>query len=193
MDDYLTKPLQVAALAQALEKWLSPTAGPPPVTQAAEPEPAPLAVVDADADAGVSDEQLVDLSRLEDFKEFDDEELTMTRQVVGLFLADAQERLDAIDHAVAMADAAALADAAHALKGAASNVGAVALSRAAAVLEDGARVVGHPMLREAHGGCTPCGAGRARRWPTGPEAGRAPSRRGRAKHVTTPAGLFSLA
>ncbi|MBA2962814.1 MULTISPECIES: response regulator [Ramlibacter] len=136
MDDYLTKPLQVAALAQALEKWLAP--GPMTAASAAAPGPAVLAE-GAPARPPEEDGPLMDFARLEEFKEFDDEELSMTRQVVELFVADAPERLAAVEAAVAAGDAQALGRAAHALKGAASNVGAVALSHAASALEADAR------------------------------------------------------
>ncbi|NML43941.1 response regulator [Ramlibacter sp. G-1-2-2] len=120
MDDYLTKPLQVAALAQALEKWIAGRA------LAAPPAPAAAAVPEA---------ALVDFARLEEFREFDDEELTMTKEVIALFLQDTPVRLDAIDAALAAHDAGALATAAHALKGAAGNVGATALHVASGELE----------------------------------------------------------
>jgi signal transduction histidine kinase/CheY-like chemotaxis protein/HPt (histidine-containing phosphotransfer) domain-containing protein len=127
MDDYLTKPLQVAALAQALEKWIGGAA-------AAQPQPAAAPAV-----APPPDVPVMDFSRLDEFKEFDDEELTMTREVVGLFLDDTPGRLAAIDQAVAAGDAAQLATAAHALKGSAGNVGARALHVAAGELESLAR------------------------------------------------------
>ena len=127
MDDYLTKPLQVAALAQALEKWIAgPKAADAPATAA--PPVAPPA-----------DVPIMDFSRLDEFKEFDDEALTMTREVVGLFLDDTPGRLDAIDQAVASGDATLLATAAHALKGSAGNVGARALHVTAGELESLAR------------------------------------------------------
>ena len=124
MDDYLTKPLQVAALAQALEKWIpAAPAAPPVAAPAAAPAEAPL----------------MDFGRLEEFKEFDDADLSMTREVIALFLADTPQRLDAIARAAAAGDASALATAAHALKGAAGNVGALALHQAAGELEALAR------------------------------------------------------
>jgi len=127
MDDYLTKPLHVAALAQALERWIAQgpaaAAAEPP---AAAPPPAPEA-------------PLMDFSRLEEFKEFDDEQLTMTREVIALFMADTPPRLDAIAGAVAAQDAGALSLAAHALKGGASNVGAKAIQQHADALEAAAK------------------------------------------------------
>jgi len=123
MDDYLTKPLHVAALAQTLESWLARGGAAVPsasVAGTAAPE---------------ATRALVEFGRLEEFREFDDESLTMTREVIGLFLTDTPVRLNAIDAALETGDALALAQAAHALKGSASNVGAVALQGVAATLE----------------------------------------------------------
>ncbi|MRD48664.1 response regulator [Caenimonas koreensis] len=126
MNEYLTKPLHVAALAQALERW---TAGDAPAVARAA---AGASAAAPEADAGV---QLLDPSRLEEFKEFDDEDLSMTKEVVALFVKDAPLRIDAIEQAIAAGDAGAVAKAAHALKGAASNIGAVAIQSEAAQLE----------------------------------------------------------
>jgi len=142
MDDYLTKPLHVAALAQALERWVAPG-------------PAAFAADDG-ADAGRKDERggaapshapapppaeapLMDFARLEEFREFDDEDLTMTQEVIGLFLADTPPRLEALTQAAASQDAVALGRAAHALKGGAGNIGAKAIQQHADALEAAAK------------------------------------------------------
>ncbi|MBC7601298.1 MAG: response regulator, partial [Ramlibacter sp.] len=141
MNEYLTKPLHVAALAQALERWTSQETA---VVQPAVAAPvAPVAVA--------ADVQLLDPARLNEFKEFDDEDLTMTKEVVALFIKDAPLRIEAIAHAVAAGDAGAIARAAHALKGSASNVGAVALQNEAAQLEKeaGAGEIGAAAARAA--------------------------------------------
>ena len=78
---------------------------------------------------------LIDWGRLDQFREFDDEALSMTREVLMLFVGEAPQRIDDIRCALASCDSAALSHAAHALKGAASNVGATALSEVSSVLE----------------------------------------------------------
>jgi signal transduction histidine kinase/CheY-like chemotaxis protein/HPt (histidine-containing phosphotransfer) domain-containing protein len=78
---------------------------------------------------------LIDWSRLNQFKEFDDDERSMTREVISLFLQDAPRRRDDIKADLTTTDTASLSLHAHALKGAASNVGAAALSDACSVLE----------------------------------------------------------
>lgn len=80
----------------------------------------------------------MDWSRLEEFAEFDDEAQSMTREVVGLFLADVPRRIGAIEEAWAARDAEELGRAAHALKGAASNIGALAVQAECAALEEDA-------------------------------------------------------
>jgi CheY-like chemotaxis protein/HPt (histidine-containing phosphotransfer) domain-containing protein len=78
---------------------------------------------------------IMDWSRLEQFKEFDDDERTMTREVMGLFVQDAPQRRNDILASLGTTDPALLSLRAHALKGAASNVGAAALSNACSALE----------------------------------------------------------
>jgi signal transduction histidine kinase/DNA-binding response OmpR family regulator len=129
MDDYLTKPLQVSALAQALERW---------VTQR-ETQAASAAQQTTTAPPSAAEAPLMDFSRLEEFREFDDEELTMTKEVIGLFLADTPARLQALADAAGSADAHALATTAHALKGGASNIGAKAIQQHADALEAAAK------------------------------------------------------
>ncbi len=129
MDDYLTKPLHVAALALALERWVAQGAA--RQETAADRGPA--------AASAAAEVPLMDFARLEEFKEFDDEELTMTKEVIGLFLSDTPPRLEALANAVADQDAGALARAAHALKGGASNVGAQAIQQHADALEAAAK------------------------------------------------------
>ncbi|MES2361302.1 MAG: response regulator [Pseudomonadota bacterium] len=131
MNDYLTKPLYVAALTLALERWMDQ----PGVGGNA------TAVDTAPAVAAVQDEEpaLMDFERLAQFKEFDDDALTMTREVIALFRTDAVLRLDAIDEAIRSDDAQALSWASHALVGAAGNVGAVAMQSVGMALETHAK------------------------------------------------------
>ncbi|MBC7609509.1 MAG: response regulator [Polaromonas sp.] len=145
MNDYLTKPLHVADLAQALERWLNqrgvvgtPAANaqnapslPKPGFEA-EQLPTPVIVA-------IPEPVLMDFERLAQFKEFDDKELTLTREVIGLFMADATQRLDAIGEAIRAHDAQALSWACHALVGATGNVGAVAMQSVGIALETQAK------------------------------------------------------
>ncbi len=87
---------------------------------------------------------LMDWSRLDQFKEFDDDERSMTREVMGLFIQDAPMRRNDLLASLGTTDAALLSLRAHALKGAASNVGAVALSDACSTLEHACKTSGWP-------------------------------------------------
>jgi|JI6StandDraft_1071083.scaffolds.fasta_scaffold24783_1 signal transduction histidine kinase/DNA-binding response OmpR family regulator len=131
MQDYLTKPLQVSALAQTLDKWIARAAQSTTTAEHASSHGTQPTV-----DTTLAP---LDFDRLDEFKEFDDEALSMTREVIGLFLADAPLRIDAIEHALQAGDASALARAAHALKGAASNIGALQLYASCVELEATAR------------------------------------------------------
>lgn len=132
---YLTKPLQVAALARVLEKWAG-SHDRQRLADAIDREPA-LAL--DGQDGGDEPDKLMDFSRLEEFREFDDDERTMIREVVAMFIAEAPQRLAVIEAAVASGDAAALSVAAHALKGAAGNVGASALQSLCRRIEEDSR------------------------------------------------------
>ena len=136
MQDYLTKPLQVSALAQAIEKWVQARA---PATGSGLEAPASQGAPQAPLDGSAHADPVMDFSRLNEFKEFDDEALSMTREVVGLFIADAPHRVQAIGQAIAAGDAEELSRAAHALKGAAGNIGAVAIQGVCAALEADAK------------------------------------------------------
>jgi len=133
MVEFLSKPLRMAALSGALAR------------HARHPEP-PRAVALTDSEfaglplpSGPASRQriqvLVDWSRLEQFREFDDDDLSMTREVIALFASESPLRINDIRMALSACDSAALSRAAHALKGAASNVGAQALSESCGLLE----------------------------------------------------------
>ena len=87
----------------------------------------------------------MDFERLAQFKEFDDDQLSMTREVIALFRTDALLRMDAIEQAVRASDAQALSWACHALVGSAGNVGAVAMQSIAAGLEQYAKAGSVPV------------------------------------------------
>lgn len=126
MIGFLPKPLRIDELSEALARYaviekkpLQILAAPPAAAQA----------------PGSAMNVLMDWSRLEQFKEFDDDQSTMTREVIALFVTDAPLRAEAILVAYQATNSAELSRAAHALKGAASNVGATALADACFVLE----------------------------------------------------------
>lgn len=130
MVDFLPKPLRMDELSEVLARHAChPEDRSACGLNAAEPLP-------EDAGAGLqSAPMLVRWSRLEQFREFDDEQQSMTREVIVMFASQLLQRTNDIRMALNTFDSAALSRAAHALKGAASNVGAQALSEACARLE----------------------------------------------------------
>ena len=140
MDDYLTKPLHVADLAQALERWVDSEGG--KVRPDADDPVSPTTVADLleSPEQSATDEPvLMDFDRLAQFREFDDDELTLTREVISLFMADATQRVEAIAQAVRAHDAPALSWASHALVGAAGNIGAIAMQSVGIAFETQAK------------------------------------------------------
>jgi CheY-like chemotaxis protein/HPt (histidine-containing phosphotransfer) domain-containing protein len=132
MVGFLPKPLRIDELSESLARHARQPASENATKIMAFGQAAAL----HDGQNGTESEQmLMDWSRLEQFREFDDDELTMTREVVALFSKEMPPRIDDIRSALSACDSAALSRAAHALKGAASNVGAQALSNACAILE----------------------------------------------------------
>ncbi|MCZ8256625.1 MAG: Hpt domain-containing protein, partial [Polaromonas sp.] len=132
MVGFLPKPLRIDELSEALARYARQADGEGATKIIAKSQGAAWANPQNDPQTPVI---LMDWSRLEQFKEFDDDERTMTREVIALFTSDAPNRINDIREALEASDSAELSRAAHALKGAASNVGAEALSDACFVLE----------------------------------------------------------
>jgi CheY-like chemotaxis protein/HPt (histidine-containing phosphotransfer) domain-containing protein len=126
---FLSKPLRMEELDEAIRQFARMDQNANPTASAAS-APVTHAAMTPVADA------LMDWSRLEQFKEFDDEHMTMTRQVIALFMADAPARMHHIHQALASANVGEMSRAAHALKGSASNVGATSLAKACQALEE---------------------------------------------------------
>ncbi|MBC7547486.1 MAG: response regulator, partial [Polaromonas sp.] len=148
MVDYLTKPLQPWALAQSLLRWVGvgPVAG--SLTAVAVPtaprQSSPLAthatagrplLAGSTSDDLAMPHGLVDLDRLNDFREFDDSQFTITHEVINLLFKEVPVKLSALEQAVANNDVAALISAAHSLRGVSGHVGAVVVQHLCSTLE----------------------------------------------------------
>jgi hypothetical protein len=118
MDDYLTKPLTLDALAAVLARWV-PAGSVPTAVEAVAPLPAADAGL-AEPEPPVLDAQVI--GRLERLGKAAGEELL--GQLAILFLADADARLVSLRRELAADDAAAVARSAHTLGGASANLGA---------------------------------------------------------------------
>ena len=135
MDDYLTKPLDFDAVRAVL------------VTAAAgivDKQAALAAKLETSAKTdslGVaSGAPLIDWSRLDEVRGYDTPEGTVVRDVILSFMKEAPARLCLLRSSAAAHDAQALRASAHALKGAAINVGAIAVADCATRLEEAAKL-----------------------------------------------------
>ena len=134
MVGFLAKPLRLDELAEALERYSSiPHDAIESVADCARIQGA--TALNDPLKEPVLQPVLMDWNRLEQFKAFDDDDQSMTREIVALFVRDAPGHSAALADALQASNPAALAQAAHALKGAALNIGASALSDACGALE----------------------------------------------------------
>jgi signal transduction histidine kinase/CheY-like chemotaxis protein/HPt (histidine-containing phosphotransfer) domain-containing protein len=120
MNDYITKPVDPKALAEALERWL------PKETVPVSPEAA-SSVSARKTESPVFDKAGM-IARL-----MDDEELT--RVIAEGFLEDIPRQMEALRGCLVAGDAAATERQAHTIKGAAANVGGELLRQVAAEME----------------------------------------------------------
>ncbi|SOD91997.1 response regulator [Caenispirillum bisanense] len=119
MDDYLTKPVDLARLDAALARWLGEA---PRLTATAAAAPAMPAASDAVVDFAVLTSILGD-------------DPALLTAMLHEFLAATRDALDLLRAALAQGDAKAVARAAHRLKGSARAAGAGPMARAAEALE----------------------------------------------------------
>jgi len=117
MDDFLTKPIDAAALAETLTRWLSKTEESEPVETEQNQMP--------EQDAFSWDELLETLGGDED----------LVRELIQLYLEDAPTQVAAIREAVEKGDAGQVQRSGHTLKGASGSVGAKALQATAFEVE----------------------------------------------------------
>jgi two-component system sensor histidine kinase/response regulator len=123
MDEYLTKPIQLADLARAMARWL-PAAGPPDAVAIA---PSPATAPRAD---------IVDVSVLKSLVGDDD---ATVREFLAEFLSAARAQAAEILACCAAEDHRGLGSVAHKLKASSRSVGALALGDLCAELENASR------------------------------------------------------
>ena len=119
MNDYIAKPVNQTDIINLLNKWL------PSSTRR------PLLFSDSETDATIFDSEKL-LNDLQSDKK-------LFHEILGVFMSDAEDQIDAIADSLGQADAIELRSHAHTLKGSAANIGAKALSDASARLENLAR------------------------------------------------------
>ncbi|HEX5692085.1 MAG TPA: response regulator, partial [Roseiflexaceae bacterium] len=123
MDDYLSKPIDRAALERTLERWLNPnedSAAPAPATPIVQP----------------SSDDPIDWQRLLTATDHDDE---LARELAVLFIESGASNMQDIVTALQDRDYGKLGEKAHEIKGSSANLQALAASAAAERLEFAAR------------------------------------------------------
>ncbi len=123
MDDYLSKPIDLSALAEVLERMLDGHSAALAITpgRPATKEPGEQPPLDHD--------RLLEIAQDEG----------LAQELMRLFLDDARKQLDELDRAVEAGLIDRVTSLAHRLKGGAGNIGAEAVAAAAAACEDAAR------------------------------------------------------
>jgi HPt (histidine-containing phosphotransfer) domain-containing protein len=81
-------------------------------------------------------DSLLDWSRLDELREFDTPDGALVRETIASFVQQVPERLTEVTGSAGRRDARELYESAHALKGSATNIGAVAVGECAGRLEE---------------------------------------------------------
>jgi two-component system sensor histidine kinase/response regulator len=124
MDDYLSKPVKAEALETILEKWIKDKTS-------AQRE---SATVEAEAKDLTNVLDINVLAKLR--KALGTKKKDFIANLIDLFIADAQLRLEALGEAISGNDTTALRQIAHALKGSCANLGAKRMSGLCEILEE---------------------------------------------------------
>jgi PAS domain S-box-containing protein len=144
MNDHLVKPVDLGKLRQALQQWL-------PASCRADAARQELAAEATTSESGVTPAQaasasVFDYPGLRSRLAEDDE---LVREVVEAFLGDMPEQIAQLQAAVQAGDIALATRQSHKIKGAAANVGGVALSAQALYLEQVSKAGDLSSLRQA--------------------------------------------
>ncbi|MDK2980159.1 MAG: hypothetical protein PWQ55_506 [Chloroflexota bacterium] len=121
LDDYLSKPVNVLQLREALEKCM-------PIG-IDESQPARAVQAASKPISDVEDNVIIDVTKLKEYFPYEGEDIKMIQELAQEFLADTRKRLQALEEAWTEADAAALGEGAHSIKGASLTFGAVRFSQ----------------------------------------------------------------
>jgi CheY-like chemotaxis protein len=128
MDDHLAKPYTRNQLGALMARWL-PSHLVEGSVDALRTHPAPLAAEAPPAPAPADTEGALDAKALTAIREIDDAEGSVLAEVIGIFLDEAPQHLEALRAALRKQDGSELARAAHAFKSASGNVGAARVAK----------------------------------------------------------------
>ncbi len=149
MDDFISKPVRLEAVAEVLARWVT-SSGPDADAGAAATE---------EAGAGAPGNDPLDRSQIELLLDLDDGEGGALSEIVEEYIAHGKQVWVELRRTLTAGDVAALERSAHTLKGASANVGASTLAQLCGALESHARM---EQLDQASGLIDQCDAEFAR-------------------------------
>ena len=130
MDDYLSKPVNVLQLREALEKCM-------PIGIEKEIESGQVGALKPPSSQGKTTALTasINVAQLKEYFPYEGEDVEMIRELAQEFLDDTEKRLHALEAACLQEDAVALREGAHSIKGASLTFGAVSFSQLSNDLE----------------------------------------------------------
>jgi DNA-binding response OmpR family regulator len=126
MDDYITKPVRLEAVAGVLQRWTTP-----PAHEDAASGPAEV----SSEEGAVDPLEPLDPAQLELLRSLDDGEGVVLSEIIHEYLAQTAEGRGELVRTVEVGDSRALERTAHSLRGASANIGATALADVCAEME----------------------------------------------------------
>ncbi|HET6964243.1 MAG TPA: response regulator [Acidimicrobiales bacterium] len=130
MDDYITKPVRLEAIADALIRWITS----PSSRASADSDPMALASGPSAAPAPPAPPAL-DREQIDLLCSLDDGDLSFLSEVIGQFVDQARQGRLEMEHSWARRDLGTMERTAHSLKGASANLGATSLAEVCADIE----------------------------------------------------------
>ena len=127
MDDYITKPVRLDAIADILTRWVT-------MQKSVEDEPVRNEVTPVEGSIEALDGSQIDLLR-----SLDDGDGAVLGEIVEQFLTQTEGSRAEIERAIADGDGPAVERCAHTLRGASANIGAVGLASVCAQMEQRGR------------------------------------------------------
>ena len=144
MNDYISKPIRIEAIVQALDKYRRSQMATAVVHQA-EPISTPEIISDSiltksprlrEGTSGVTVTPAIDATVIQDLTHMAGEDaVSFLADIIDSYLEDAPIRMQAIKEALACADAVALHKSAHAFKSLGATVGAITVAQVCAAIE----------------------------------------------------------
>jgi HPt (histidine-containing phosphotransfer) domain-containing protein len=144
MNDYISKPIRIEAIVQALDKYRQ-LQMPTGFVHKAEPISTPEIISHSiltkspqtpEVPSGVTVTPAIDATVMQDLRDMAGEDaVSFLSDIIDSYLEDAPIRIQAIKEALACADAVALHKSAHAFKSLGATVGAITVAQVCAALE----------------------------------------------------------